>query len=488
MQVFDIPDSALIEVLYWGKLLYWTGDIIFGFNTGFYARDGRLIMRRKQVFMHYLQGWLIFDLFLVSVDWAMIFQRFASGNLSGFGGSTGAARAGKVARIIRILRLLRLMRLAKLRQLLYTLQGLIDSEWMTILFVVGKNLLTIVALNHYIACIWYLIGDEGRHGWVGRHNFKEEDWEVRYIMCLHWSLAQFTPGKSEIDPKTQAERVFATVVLVLAMVVATCFVSSITSALGQIWSMNRYAATQSFLLKKFLNQNRISRSLGSRVTRYIDGVLELRHQRVPVTKVDYLNLLSGPLNVELHKEMRFPQLSRHSLFYSFNFINPAMTAQLCASAVCTKLFARRDMVFKEGQDAECMYFVAVGALAYRYCTQSMAAHTFKTMKLESDQWCTEAVLWMPWVHRGQMRAIAHAEVTILDAEKFIEQTCQSEDVYKFSRGCAFLFWQNYDHEETHDIPTVMHEMEKRQDQLNPSRHFLKIQQAEEDELNFMRFD
>merc|ERR1712232_819878 len=106
-----------------------------------------------------------------------------------------------------MLRLLRLMRLAKLRNLLFTIQSLVDSEWLTIVFAVVKNLGFILALNHFLACLFFLIGRLGEDdGWVTVGDFEESETGIKYLVALHWSLAQFSPGASPVKPQTLGER------------------------------------------------------------------------------------------------------------------------------------------------------------------------------------------------------------------------------------------------------------------------------------------
>merc|ERR1719253_1159850 len=97
MQVFDMESTLPGQILWWLKLLYWSSDIAFCFNTGYYSGEGKLVLRRKLVFMHYLRGWLFFDCLLVGMDWATVIQTLISGEGNGVGENAGAARAGKLA-------------------------------------------------------------------------------------------------------------------------------------------------------------------------------------------------------------------------------------------------------------------------------------------------------------------------------------------------------------------------------------------------------
>jgi hypothetical protein len=251
--------------------------------------------------------------------------------------------------------------------------------------------------------------------------------------------------------------------------------------------MNRYAGTQSFLLKKFLNQNKISRSLGARVTRYIEGVIELRHTQVHPSKVEYLTLLSGPLNLELNKEMRMPRLSLHPLFTQYCNINSSLLGQLCSSAVSSAYFAKNDVLFREGALGESMYFLGVGALAYRYYKQLDGMGV--TTKVDSYSWFSEGTLWLPWIHRGQMKAISHADVTMVCANAFVEISGSSEDVYKFLRGCAFKFIAFLDVTRDTDLPNTFAASKRETEDVQAGAGAANIvSQAEDMELHLMQFD
>merc|ERR1719352_1185616 len=158
-------------------------------------------------------------------------------------------------------------------------------------------------------------------------------------------MAQVTPGSSRVSPESTGEHIYVLFVLGLSLVVSTCFVGSITATMGAVWASNRYRNTQTLLLKKFLSQQRISRDLGSRVTRYIECVVELRHKVVPIGKVEYLKLLSGPLNVELHTMIFQPALMARSFFVRYQDSSKNAIRQVCSTSLQTENYAKNDSVF-----------------------------------------------------------------------------------------------------------------------------------------------
>merc|ERR1719491_32015 len=104
-----------------------------------------------------------------------------------------------------------------------------------------KTLVFIVIINHYIACIWYMVGSGhfASSAWTTKFlvNYPGE-FPYAYATALHWSLTQFTPASMEVVPENTVERVFCVMVLVFAMVTFSSFISSITNAMTQLRNLN----------------------------------------------------------------------------------------------------------------------------------------------------------------------------------------------------------------------------------------------------------
>jgi len=436
MQVFSPTQTTPIVCFSWFALCFWSVDIVVTFNTGTFKKGGFLIMNRRQASWLYFRRWFVLDLALVVFEWVFVVQMALMDSSSTLSDGAASARAGKFARASKILRLMRLMRLAKLRELIFGVTQLIDSEWLTIVVLVAKNLLTILALNHIVACLWYLVGSSSDDGWVRRAGLEDADVEMQYLISLQWSMAQFTPGASPVRPITIGERVYSVSVLALALVVATCFISNITSTLSVVWSSQRQGSTQALLLRKFLRQNHISRTLGARVTRYIDCVLELRQHKVHPSRVQYLSFLSGPLHVELQSELREPQLFVHELFPLYKQASICAFREVCTTALEQGNFAKNDMLFRRTLEAKYMYFLHMGVLVYR--TKFEIRRRNKN-KLEAGQWCSENALWMHWQHAGDMKALTDVDVVFLNAAKFGEVTRSDPEAYRLAREHCHRF-------------------------------------------------
>jgi hypothetical protein len=411
---FSPPPVLWTRIVGWISLMYWTLDVLATFNTGVYTKRGKLINTRVGIAAVYLKGWFILDVMIVGFEWSGILQEWLGQKKSNASAAAGAGRAGRLARIGRAIRVLRLMRLAKLRRILHTIQSTIDSEWWTIVFTVARNLLLILSINHILACLWFLIS-KNTNGWLIGSQYESMPYGEQYLVSIHWSLSQFTPGASPIQPKSIAERLVAVSVLALGLVMATCFMSSITSTLSAVWAMGHYKNTQALLLKKYLHQQCISRELQTRITRYIDCILELRHKKVHPSKVHYLAFLSGPLAQEMQRQVHEPLLLLYAAFIAMKESCPSAVVSICGQALSEHIFGKTDAIFKRGTPCTDMIFISNGAMVYRF---KRFGKDHQLAKMEAGQWCCDHPLWIEWTHVGSMKGLSQAEVTKLRVAVF----------------------------------------------------------------------
>jgi hypothetical protein len=319
LQVFNYPSSTFLDIMSWTTLAYWTLDVPASFSVGYITDDGQLIMLFNKIARRYMKSWLVPDLVIISCDWlTLMYEKVLSDNQGpSWMNSLGLARLGKAFRSLRILRMLRLIRLQKMSSLMILLQDAVGAEWIAIVVGICKNVALILAINHFLACAWWSIGTtrvEGYSSWVEEHEFNEQPWGYQYWTSLHWSITQFTPGSMHVQPQNIRERAFAVIVLLFAMIVFSSFVSSVTNSMAMLFGRNSDDTHQQWILRKYMQQQGISRDLSARVNRYIACVLEAKRSSVQLRDVQFLSLLSGPLLDDLLFELHSTQLLVHPLF------------------------------------------------------------------------------------------------------------------------------------------------------------------------------
>jgi len=235
-----------------------------------------------------------------------------------------------------------------------------------------------------------------------------------YMTSLHWSLSQFTPTKMEVDPRNLLERVFAVAVLIFAMLVFSSFLSSISTAMTQIRTLNMEETRNYMKLERFMQDNRISFYLSTRIRRYLDYFVQDQKKHPSEKSVVMLELLSEPLRMELHYEVYSPWLTKHPFFEAYAGANRTAFNRLCHRAVKTVCLTRDDVLYAKGDAAKHMYFVIRGTLIYTYNDDDT------TRKIGPGEWACEMVLWTPWEYQGFMRASGDVHLIALDAAAFHE--------------------------------------------------------------------
>jgi len=432
MVAFNPPETPATTVCGWTTTVYWTLDVLMSFIVGYYDRRGNLVMSYRLSAIRYASSWLVLDILIISMDWVAIFIKYAEkASSAGGAGNVGIARVGKLARVGRLFRALRLLRLMKIRRVMFMIQERIDSEYVSIIISLAKNTATLLCINHAIACLWFWVGNQSTSNWIDTYSVNGTDIGSQYLWAFHWSMSQFTPGTNQVQPQSSLERFFALFVLVFGMLVFSSFVSSNTTALTRLRNLTGTETQQQFLLRKFLNENRISRDLSARVLRYIDLVKAHARKKVEASKVEYLALLSGPLNIELQRELIEPHLIVHPFFDTYSRASLPAISQICATAASTSSLSKGDILFNSGSKADNMIFVTVGKLMYH---RAKGAHAeWRKLRVEQGNWACEAVLWLDaWVHKGTMIAYSESELVALHGATFCGITGAHPDAFEIA--------------------------------------------------------
>jgi len=209
---------------------------------------------------------------------------------------------------------------------------------------------------------------------------------------------------------------------------------------------------QFWLLRRYLKDLNITKMTSLRVQRYLEFAYRRQQQRVQEKEVALLALLSQPLRYEVKHESFAPHLFMHPLFMAIGEQTKAFTESLQAVSL-----ANKDVCFATGQAAVNMWFVVDGELFYTVqedeedldddeaISNSDGSSTGHKETGQSDfmpfssytdeeeeslceeglnsrvaegQWITEAVLWTPWIHLGDLQAITDCQLITVDANSF----------------------------------------------------------------------
>jgi len=434
-------------------MIFWTSDMFATFFVG-YHRAGVLVMSPGRIARRYFLTWFVLD-FVVNVgDWfgnlSHLLQSSAAAEEDGQAEAQAAAEV--LRRILRALRAVRLVRLLKLSRLIAAVQDHINSEITFVLFGILKLLSLLLAINHFIACIWFLLGRAGLDAdypcWVSETEIIDRDIGYRYATSLHWTLTQFTPASMEVFPENVAERSFAVVVLVFALVAFSSFVGSITASMTQLRNMNADRDKQFWLLRRFLKQNAVPQEVSQRLIKYLEYMCQRQSGNVQRIHVKVIGQLSDQLRDELEYHIIIPNCSQHLFFghCSEHLAVPLRT--VCATGMRQQQLASDDMLFYLSDPASHAYFFIQGELIY-----SRSGFVEEdAVPVEKRECISEATLWVNWQHRGTMRATMESDVIALDSDKFNKVMSKHEDTWQLCSNYARTFLHAYEqHVLAHDI-------------------------------------
>jgi len=431
LQAFELPDTPFLFGMSWFVTVFWSIDIFLCFCVGYYHK-GNLVMDAKSIAKNYLKSWFAIDCIVVGGDWV---TKLADGMLD-IGG------LGRVTRIVRAIRVLRLLRLLKLKKLLADLQEHIYTEYSFILVLVFKQLLFILLMNHCVACTWYWIGNRPEFdGWVGVSIGWDASIEYRYGTSLHWSLTQFMPGSMEVNPRTTAERYFAILVLLMGMIGFSSFVSNITTSMTSLRNLTSEDGKQLWLLRRFMQQEGVPKTLGSRICSFLDYTANEKRNRVQASDIRILTMLSEPLRDELNYQLRVKHLENHPIFEELCSDMPVLMHRLCRTALQTHSLAAKDVLFYCGDEAHHMYFCIHGVLEYEFTPVSDGPPVLH--RVEHGDWICEAALWTNWRHVGDLRAgpgdTSGSELLSVNADGFCQMVGKNANAWSIASTYASRF-------------------------------------------------
>jgi len=432
LQVFEFEDAVMGGYGRYVIAIFWTMDIFGSFFVG-YHRMGMVEMRPAMVAMHYLKHWFILDVVLVFTDWIILIMGFSDKQRQ-------AVRLGKIARGLRTLRLLRLM---KFHMLLSDLTTRVRSEYMRTIMSVGKIISFIIGVNHFLACGFYglqWLHVPARGSWVNFAFNSDDGFQYRYWTSMHWSLTQFTPASMEVVPKNTLERIYTVLVLLFALVTFSSFVSSITTAMTHLRTMNAHRLNQDGTLRRYLAEHHISPALTSRVLHYFQDRQQqnLRMVRTKEEDVELFTVLPESIKFELRDESFRPTLTMHPLFHQLEVAESASVTKICRSCMSEKRLIIRDELFGHGADISFMFFVTEGILNYRYPVNGidLCSHISKNeYACEVTLWAVSAEVYGPFEAETNVELIAIERSLFCD---MCEQAMAYQSAGRIAKYAAFF--------------------------------------------------
>lgn len=440
LAAFDPDENWFTKGMDWITLCFWTGDMLASFVTG-YVHNGETIMNPGQIAVHYLSKWFWLDALIVLPDWTFTLLGLLVKDSANSGGS--ATSLAGLLRVFRAIRVVRLLRLAKLKRLVQMVKDKITSETVFLVVFVLQILVGLLFANHFVGSLWYLIGhlakeNDDSDNWIEKQGIQDRSLFYRYAASYQWSMSNFGLGSVRIFPENSGERFFAIVVLVTGMFMFSLMTASVTSSMVRLQNMNAENATQFWLLRRYLRQNRVPNALAFRLLRFLEYKVGSKTDLIDETRLSLLNNLSESLRRELKCSVNFGSLFHgHPVFVRGFEISEVVMHSLADEVLQFKHIAEGDGLFTKGYVATHMYWACSGTQVYNKKGND-------PVEVLCGDWLCEAALWVSWACRGDVIAVNDATYITVNSQQFAEVMQANEVIGALMSGYGEIFctWLN----------------------------------------------
>ncbi|XP_043484495.1 potassium voltage-gated channel subfamily H member 2 isoform X3 [Leptopilina heterotoma] len=257
-------------------------DILINFRTTFVNSNDEVVSHPGKIAVHYLKGWFVIDL-VAAIPFDLLL----------FGSDTDETTT--LIGLLKTARLLRLVRVARK----------IDrySEYGAAVLLLLMATFALIA--HWMACIWYAIGNAERpslkskvgwldilandtHQFYNHNNTGGPSIKSRYITALYFTFSSLTSvGFGNVAPNTDAEKIFTIIVMLIGSLMYASIFGNVSAIIQRLYSGTARYHTQMLRVREFIRFHQIPNPLRQRLEEYF------QHAWTYTNGIDMNSVLKG---------------------------------------------------------------------------------------------------------------------------------------------------------------------------------------------------
>uniref|UniRef100_A0A672LRX5 Potassium voltage-gated channel subfamily H member 6-like n=1 Tax=Sinocyclocheilus grahami TaxID=75366 RepID=A0A672LRX5_SINGR len=245
-------------------------DILINFRTTYVNHNDEVVSNPTRIAQHYFKGWFLIDI-VAAIPFDLLIFRSGSDEPQ----TTTLIGLLKTARLLRLVRVAR-----KLDR--YSEYGA------AVLFLL---MCTFALIAHWLACIWYAIGNVERTssarvggmkiGWldnladqIGKH-YNDSDFfsgpsiKDKYVTALYFTFSSLTSvGFGNVSPNTNPEKIFSICVMLIGSLMYASIFGNVSAIIQRLYSGTARYHTQMLRVKEFIRFHQIPGGLRQRLEEY----------------------------------------------------------------------------------------------------------------------------------------------------------------------------------------------------------------------------
>ncbi|CAO1308266.1 unnamed protein product [Diamesa hyperborea] len=326
-------------------------DILINFRTTFVNGQDEVVSHPGRIAVHYLSGWFLIDL-VAAIPFDLLLV----------GSDTDETTT--LIGLLKTARLLRLVRVARK----------IDrySEYGAAVLVLLMATFALIA--HWLACIWYAIGNAERPmltgsniGWLDQlAQATDQQYfsngtggptiKSRYVTALYFTFTSLTSvGFGNVAPNTDAEKIFTICVMLVGSLMYASIFGNVSAIIQRLYSGTARYHTQMLRVREFIRFHQIPNPLRQRLEEYF------QHAWTYTNGIDMNSVLKGfpeCLQADICLHLNRNLLTTCS---AFDGASPG-----CLRALSLKFKTTHappgDTLLLKGDVLTCLYFIARGSI------------------------------------------------------------------------------------------------------------------------------
>ncbi|XP_038140791.1 potassium voltage-gated channel subfamily H member 6a isoform X2 [Cyprinodon tularosa] len=248
-------------------------DILINFRTTYVNSNDEVVSHPGRIAQHYFKGWFLIDI-VAAIPFDLLISRSGSQE-------TEPQTQTTLIGLLKTARLLRLVRVARKLDR-YSEYGA------AVLFLL---MCTFALIAHWLACIWYAIGNVERTGseriggmkigWldnladqIGKHYNSSDrtsgpSIKDKYVTALYFTFSSLTSvGFGNVSPNTNPEKIFSICVMLIGSLMYASIFGNVSAIIQRLYSGTARYHTQMLRVKEFIRFHQIPGGLRQRLEEY----------------------------------------------------------------------------------------------------------------------------------------------------------------------------------------------------------------------------
>ncbi|XP_028831884.1 potassium voltage-gated channel subfamily H member 2a [Denticeps clupeoides] len=237
-------------------------DIVINFRTTYVNTNDEVVSQPLRIAVHYFKGWFLIDM-VAAIPFDLLIYRSGEETTTLIG-------------LLKTARLLRLVRVARKLDR-YSEYGA------AVLFLL---MCTFALIAHWLACIWYAIGNVERNGssrigWLdslGDQLGKPYNDTIansgpsikdKYVTALYFTFSSLTSvGFGNVSPNTNSEKIFSICVMLIGSLMYASIFGNVSAIIQRLYSGTARYHAQMLRVREFIRFHQIPNPLRQRLEEY----------------------------------------------------------------------------------------------------------------------------------------------------------------------------------------------------------------------------